>query len=232
MGWLKNLKVSQKLYLLIAVFVLGIIAVGAIGSLGLRDSSQGLDTLYNQDVQSTNLAYENRIALRRVQGDLYRLMVTTDDNENKMLQQEIDEQRKIVEDNLNAYTKLNLSPQDKQDLQSMQELNTKYVAATKAVMGLALQNKNAEAYALYESQADPIATQMFDKLISISKGAVVRANQTSQNVRDSVGSNTQRSIVLTVIALIIGTLLGGLVNMAVALRSWPRKSASFRNSRQ
>ena len=34
--------------------------VGAIGSLGLRDSSQGLDTLYNQDVQSTNLAYENR----------------------------------------------------------------------------------------------------------------------------------------------------------------------------
>lgn len=60
MGWLKNLKVSQKLYLLIAVFVLGIIAVGAIGSLGLRDSSQGLDTLYNQDVQSTNLAYENR----------------------------------------------------------------------------------------------------------------------------------------------------------------------------
>lgn len=39
--------------------------VGAIGSLGLRDSSQGLDTLYNQDVQSTNLAYENRIALRR-----------------------------------------------------------------------------------------------------------------------------------------------------------------------
>ena len=41
MGWLKNLKVSQKLYLLIAVFVLGIIAVGAIGSLGLRDSSQG-----------------------------------------------------------------------------------------------------------------------------------------------------------------------------------------------
>ena len=232
MGWLKNLKVSQKLYLLIAVFVLGIIAVGAIGSLGLRDSSQGLDTLYNQDVQSTNLAYENRIALRRVQGDLYRLMVTTDDNENKMLQQEIDEQRKIVEDNLNAYTKLNLSPQDKQDLQSMQELNTRYVAATKAVMGLALQNKNAEAYALYESQADPIATQMFDKLISISKGAVVRANQTSQNVRDSVGSNTQRSIVLTVIALIIGTLLGGLVNMAVALRSWPRKSASFRNSRQ
>lgn len=206
--------------------------VGAIGSLGLRDSSQGLDTLYNQDVQSTNLAYENRIALRRVQGDLYRLMVTTDDNENNMLQQEIDEQRKIVEDNLNAYTKLNLSPQDKQDLQSMQELNTKYVAATKAVMGLALQNKNAEAYALYESQADPIATQMFDKLISISKGAVVRANQTSQNVRDSVGSNTQRSIVLTVIALIIGTLLGGLVNMAVALRSWPRKSASFRNSRQ
>lgn len=211
MGWLKNLKVSQKLYLLIAVFVLGIIAVGAIGSLGLRDSSQGLDTLYNQDVQSTNLAYENRIALRRVQGDLYRLMVTTDDNENKMLQQEIDEQRKIVEDNLNAYTKLNLSPQDKQDLQSMQELNTKYVAATKAVMGLALQNKNAEAYALYESQADPIATQMFDKLISISKGAVVRANQTSQEVRDSVGSNTQRSIVLTVIALIIGTLLGGLI---------------------
>ena len=195
-------------------------------------AARGLDTLYNQDVQSTNLAYENRIALRRVQGDLYRLMVTTDDNENKMLQQEIDEQRKIVEDNLNAYTKLNLSPQDKQDLQSMQELNTKYVAATKAVMGLALQNKNAEAYALYESQADPIATQMFDKLISISKGAVVRANQTSQNVRDSVGSNTQRSIVLTVIALIIGTLLGGLVNMAVALRSWPRKSASFRNSRQ
>ena len=206
--------------------------VGAIGSLGLRDSSQGLDTLYNQDVQSTNLAYENRIALRRVQGDLYRLMVTTDDNENNMLQQEIDEQRKIVEDNLNAYTKLNLSPQDKQDLQAVQELNTKYTAATKAVVALALQNKNAEAYALYESQADPIATQMFDKLISISKGAVVRANQTSQNVRDSVGSNTQRSIVLTVIALIIGTLLGGLVNMAVALRSWPRKSASFRNSRQ
>ncbi len=218
MEWFKNLKVSQKLYFLITIFGIGIIVVGLIGCLGLRESSQGLDDLYSQDVRASNLAYETRIHLRRTQGDLYRLMVTTDDNENKMLLKDIDEQERGVEDNLLEYGKLNLTQKEKQDLSDVHALYTKYIASIKDVINLAMQNKNAEAYALYQKEADPLSMQTFDKMIAISQAATQSADQTNLMVKDKVIADTWKSIIITIIALLIGSLFGWIIVRQIRAR--------------
>lgn len=218
MEWFKNLKVSQKLYILILVFSAGIIAVGLVGYLNLQDSSRGLNQLYTQDVKGANLAYENRLFMRRVQADLYRLMVTTDDNENKMLQEDIDKLQKSFDANIAAYEKLELSDTEKADLKDLKTFIVKYDESLKSVIALALQNKNAEAYALYQSQSDKIATIVFDKLISISEQANKSAEKTNLTVQNAVQSSAIKSSIITAIALLIGFILGWLIVKQIRLR--------------
>ena len=218
MEWFKNLKVSQKLYILILVFSLGIVAVGLVGYLNLQESSQGLNQLYTQDVRASNLAYENRLSMRRVQADLYRLMVTTDDNENKMLQEDIDKLQKSFDANIAAYEKLELNDTEKADLKDLKSLIVKYNESLKSVIALALQNKNAESYALYEMQSDKIATAVFDKLIAISEQANKSAEKTNLMVQNAVQAAAVKSAIITAAALLIGFLLGWLIVKQIRLR--------------
>ena len=218
MEWFKNLKVSQKLYILILVFSLGIVAVGLVGYLNLQESSHGLNQLYTQDVRASNLAYENRLSMRRVQADLYRLMVTTDDNENKMLQEDIDKMQKSFDANIAAYEKLELNDTEKADLKDLKSLIVKYNESLKSVIALALQNKNAESYALYEMQSDKIATAVFDKLIAISEQANKSAEKTNLMVQNAVQAAAVKSAIITAAALLIGFLLGWLIVKQIRLR--------------
>ena len=89
MSWFSNLKVSQKLYVLITVFSVAIIIIGGIGYLNLKQSSDNIEVLYKIDVEKSNLAYESRLYIRRIQADLFSLMLTTDDRENIRLSNEI-----------------------------------------------------------------------------------------------------------------------------------------------
>ncbi len=210
MEWFKNLKVSQKLYLLITIFSLGIIIVGAIGSVNLKASSQSMDELYDQDVRASNLAYETRIALRRVQGDIYRLMVTTDDAENKMLLKDIETQRSVVEKAFSDYEGLTLSDVEKSDLKDMRELNTKYVSLTKNVISLAMENKNAEAYVLFGQEASQVETKLFEKVIAISQKAEEAATHKKATVKEEVIKSTLQAVIITIAALVLGVVLGWL----------------------
>ena len=89
MSWFSNLKVSQKLYVLITVFSVAIIVIGGLGYVNLKQSSDNMDVLYNINVQKSDLAYESRLDIRRIQADLFALMVTTADSENTRLSNEI-----------------------------------------------------------------------------------------------------------------------------------------------
>ncbi|WP_196590863.1 methyl-accepting chemotaxis protein [Pectinatus frisingensis] len=203
-----NLRVSRKLYLLIGILSLGIIIVGIIGYLNLKDSRQKVNKLYNEDVKISDIVYENRLALRRAQADIYRLMVTNDDNENKMLRNDIDNQRKTFEDNLAVYENMDLNQQERSDLDEFKQLAQKYSDSTTDVINLATQNKNEEAYVLFQKESDSLFTQMFDKLIAISNKANESADKTNQSVVEMIQSATIKALTITVIAVVVGILLG------------------------
>ncbi|WP_196598098.1 methyl-accepting chemotaxis protein [Pectinatus frisingensis] len=203
-----NLKVSRKLYLLIGIFSLGIVIVGIISYLNLQDSRQKINKLYNEDVKISDIVYENRLALRKAQADIYRLMVTNDGNENKMLRDDIDKQRKAFTDNLAVYENMNLDQQDRSDLNELKQLVQKYSDSTANVIDLAMQNKNEEAYVLFQKESDSVFTQMFDKLIAISDKANESADKANQSAIEMVQRAVIKALVITVIAVVVGILLG------------------------
>ena len=85
MGWLNNLKVAQRLVLLILVFVVALAGVGGTGYLYLKKTSDAMDAMYREKMHAVELILDNRIHMRRIEMSTFELMITTDDSENQKL---------------------------------------------------------------------------------------------------------------------------------------------------
>jgi len=218
MNWFSNLKVRQKLYFLITVFSIAVIGIGALGHLNLEKSSQSMDTLYMVNVKAIELADDCRLSQRRIQADLFALMVTTDDNENNRLSSDIVQSRERFDDDIVQYGQLPLTQQQKVDLENVKTIVTQYRAANADVIALAVQNKNEEAYKLFQAKAAPLGDQLFDKLIAISNEANQSAKQMTQTAKEAVTSSSMTSIAITVLALLIGVAVGILIIKQITTR--------------
>lgn len=211
MNWFSNLKVSQKLYILITVFCLAILVIGGIGYVNLKKSSDNMEILYNIDVKKSNLAYESRVALRRIQADTFALMITTDDNENKRLSAEIKELRKNIEQNNQDYAKLSLDEKEKAALGEFESLLKKFDVSNKNVIDLAVQNKNQEAYQLFQTQVESTSNMIAKNLIAISESSAQKADEMNLRVKEELKQSTLLGSVLTFFALVFGISIGLLI---------------------
>jgi methyl-accepting chemotaxis protein len=218
MNWFSNLKVRQKLYFLIAVFSVAIIGIGAFGYVNLEKSSQSMNTLYMVNVKESEMAYDCRLYQRRIQADLFALMVTTDDNENTRLSNEIAQLRKSFDDTITQYEQMPLNQQQKAEIENVKTVVEQYRAANAEVVALAVQNKNEEAYKLFQSKAAPLADQLFNKLIAISNEANTSSEKMNQTAKDDVTSSSVTSIAVTVVALLIGLVVGFLIIKQITMR--------------
>jgi len=218
MNWFSNLKVRQKLYFLIAVFSVAIIGIGAFGYVNLEKSSQSMNTLYMVNVKESEMAYDCRLYQRRIQVDLFALMVTTDDNENTRLSNEIAQLRKSFDDTITQYEQMPLNQQQKAEIENVKTVVEQYRAANAEVVALAVQNKNEEAYKLFQSKAAPLADQLFNKLIAISNEANTSSEKMNQTAKDDVTSSSVTSIAVTVVALLIGLVVGFLIIKQITMR--------------
>ncbi|SEJ09531.1 methyl-accepting chemotaxis protein [Propionispira arboris] len=218
MNWFSNLKVRQKLYFLIAVFSIAVIVIGVLGHVNLKKSSQNMETLYGVNVKAIELTDDCRLAQRRIQADLFALMVTTDDNENKRLSSDIIQARKRFDDNIVAYEKLPLTQEQKAALESVKTIVVQYRTVNADVTALALQNKNEEAYKLFQVKAAPLAEQIFDKFRAISSEANKSSEQLNQTAREDVARSSMTAIAITVIALLLGVVVGILIIKQITKR--------------
>jgi methyl-accepting chemotaxis protein len=218
MNWFSNLKVRRKLYFLITVFSIAIIGIGILGYVNLKKSSQNMDTLYTVDVKSMSLAYENRLAMRRIQADMFALMATTADSENTRLNNEITTLRKTFDENMDQYKQLPLSEKQKADLDELNSKIIEYRAATKDVINLAMQNKNQEAYELFQSNAQNLSDQVFERLIAISENSNKVAEQMNASAKDDLTTASTIATVITIFALLLGLSVGLLIVKQIVTR--------------
>jgi methyl-accepting chemotaxis protein len=93
-------------------------------------------------IQSLN---DSRAHSRAILMDVFQLMIITDEKVNAKLKQDINKQAAAVNKDLEEYEKTKLDPYEVEKLKDLHENLTKYREGRKAVMELALQNKNVEA---------------------------------------------------------------------------------------
>ncbi|MDR3590801.1 MAG: methyl-accepting chemotaxis protein [Negativicutes bacterium] len=159
MQWLTNLKVAKKLGLLMTIALIALGAVGLTGYYYLKAANTELDAMYDDRLVPIKLLNESRAYVRAMNGAVLELMLTTDDKKNQELKNFVDQRTKQVGDDIAEIEKVNMDAKAKELLAKVKATRQKYRDSRAAVIELAVQNKNAEAYALYVAQVDPVANQ-------------------------------------------------------------------------
>lgn len=218
MNWLNNLKVARKLALLIVVFVIALVSVGGVGYYFLAKTNQAMDRMYNEKITELELINENRVYARRIEGNLFALMLATNETENKALMDSISENAKLFDANLTKFEQMPIDDQSKADVKEMRDILGKYREVRSKVISLASQNKNTEAYALYTQDAKPLADGFMKKLIVVGEETKKSVEEMNiQNHKDFVFANTIFVIVI-LSAILLGILLGVLITKRITKR--------------
>jgi len=218
MKWFSDLKIKQKLSILIVVFSLGLIIVGSAGYLALKQSSEYTDQIYRNNLTEVTLAYENRLYIDQIRTDVLSLMLTTEDRENKQLQDRIAATRKLYAEELAKYDAMPLSPAQQKNLQAVKDTIAAYRDGNNATIELAMQNKNQEAYQLYMSKVLPASEATAKALQVLSNEASRSAEQMNQESKEAFAKANMVFIMITVVAILLGVFIGVMIIKQITQR--------------
>lgn len=168
MTFFNNMKVKYKLGVLIfiAFFALGVI--GCTGYYYLQQSNTTINTMYKDRLIPVRDLNENRMLIARANAAIMELMLTTDENKKNQLKAILEDTGKRAAANLTEIEKIHLDVKAKDLLNKVNTARGKYRDAREQVISLALQNKNAEAYALYVANLDKQAAEYIDLMREFS----------------------------------------------------------------
>jgi methyl-accepting chemotaxis protein len=218
LNWLNNLKVARKLALLISVLLIALICVGGTGYYFLGKTNDALNKMYSEKLMTVELLNDNRNQARKIEGNTYALMITTDEKENKELLDDINKRVKIFDDNLTKYEQISMGDASKTKVKEIRDDLGKYRAVRAKVLELAVQNKNAEAYDLYKQQGKGLAEKFNDELRNFAEEANKSAEEMNkQNQKDFAFANTL-FIAIILLSVLLGTLLGWIITKRITKR--------------
>jgi methyl-accepting chemotaxis protein len=208
MKWFDRLQVKQKLMVLIAVFVFAIIGVSVTGSMDLKQSSFRMDQLYTTNVKQIQLAYKNKVLLHQIIEDVYALMATNDSSENQRLNADIIEKREEMDATFSAYEQLSLTETQVNEMNAMKDTMKKSRSNIGEVVALATQNKNQEAYALFQKKAKPVLNDVMSGLDKIADDSDQGGTEMNETGKAEMVKAIWTFTIIAIIAILLGVGIG------------------------
>ncbi len=218
MNVLNNLRVVQKLILLVSLLLLGMVAVCITGYVFLDKTNTAMEKMYSEQLMGVEWVNDARAHIRKVEADTYALMLTTDDHENQVLLEDIAKRGQLFNDNLTKIEALPLEAKERKDLEKIKSDIAKYREVRSKVLELAKQNKNAEAYALFNRDAKSLLEQFTTDLYDLSGAIAAAAENTHQQSKLEFAFANKVFTSLGVAALLLGALLGWLIAKQISSR--------------
>ncbi len=174
---------------------------GAVGYYYQNKATLDMTAMYKDRLLPIKQLNENRAHARAVQVCLFELMVTVDEARNAALKNEMDSLAMDFNKNLADYEKTQLDPFEDEKLNEMKNHLQEFRNARTEVIALAMQNKNAEAYALFNAKAREPMEKFSKNLLELSEYNVkVAAEINAQNDRDN---DIARKVMLAVLSIAI-----------------------------
>jgi len=218
LNWLNNLKVVQRLALLILVLIIGLICVGVTGYLFLNNSNVVVNKMYNEKLIAVELMSDNRIHARYIDKNIMELMLTKDQKQSQGLVDEINKRAQLFDENLTKFEQMPISDKQKAEVKDMRDVLGKYREARSKVIELALQNKDVEAYALYKQQVQSLIEQFNENLTNLTKETKQSAEDLNKENQKSFAAANIIFISIIVIAIFLGVLLGSIISKSITKR--------------
>lgn len=199
MKFFDNMKVVSKLSALIVISFLSLGITGFIGYHYLQLANDDINTIYKERLIPVKLLNEIRVEAVMGNKATLELMLTTNEKKYQELKNSFIDIAETTNADLKEIKKLPLDSKSKDLLDKIQMTIGKYRDARKEVIELAIQNKHAEAYALYIRSVDPLATELNDQLYNLSDHYAKLSERMNADNQETF--NKAMQIMISVIAI-------------------------------
>lgn len=156
MEWIKNLKIANKLYLLIAMASIMLIIASLVGFYFTKKMAANTATLYADRVVPITSFGNIRDDIMRVNGDLLLMIITNNTTKKNSLMKEISVNIAEVEDLFAAYEKTKLDPFEVETIPKYKNYYQSFTTIKERLYSFIDQEKDALAIAYYNANDDTI----------------------------------------------------------------------------
>ena len=208
MNWIRNMKVANKLFMLVGVAIISLGAVGYMGYYYLARASYDMDNLYSNGMVAVNWLSENISHSEAIEGNILALMITTNNDENMRLKEDIDKRTDGFDKNLEQYENTNLDQFDSDLVKELKANLQKFRETKKDVIDLAVANKNTEAYQLYNQKTRPYLDALQKNLKDLAEHDTILCseirNQNQANFKDEMLLLTGIIVFAIIVVMVLG----------------------------
>ena len=208
MNWLKNMKVMERLIVLIAVLSVAILAVGGVGYYALNKTNTALQDMYSRQLKAVQLLNDARAHARKIEADTYAIMITTDPKQSQIILKDIEDRGKIFDQDLKTFDEISVREESKQKLKIINDDVAQYRSIRSKILNLSEQNKKDEAYALFDKEGRTLSDHFTDTLYDLAMDVGKIADETYQTSQDTQSTITKILVLVIVAALVFGLLFG------------------------
>ncbi|MFF2530005.1 methyl-accepting chemotaxis protein [Brevibacillus sp. NPDC058079] len=215
----RNLKLYYKIFTLIVLALMMLIAVGGVGYISTRDVAESSETLYNENFYAVESISKIRTNMQTNASYFMELMVTTDQKRNKEL---IDNIEQVKNDNAKVIADLdNIAfDQKKSELfKKFKGLYDTYVTERNKTIELATTNRNAEAYQYYLTKVRAVQQETFDVMKEFSD--YMTDDTRKVNAENKQNAETEATfmlvavIVFVILLAVIGVVISNMITKPV-----------------
>jgi len=212
MEFIKNLKISQKLYVMVIISTLFVLLVGLVGFFYVKKGTDAISTLYSDRVLPIKQLSQIKENIDMIKVDLFFMATTNDYNKKKELYSDILKIRKESDDFYALYKGTKLDPYEVDGVKKYDEAVEKWVNVQSKTIALSMANKNAEALKFFYSNMKVVDD--FDE---------VAAGLSEYNVKVADEINTQykkdANTAFAILTITIFAALGLLISVGLMISS-------------
>ena len=154
MEWFKDLKVSHKLYLLVAIASFFILLTSIIGFTFNAKASKSLENMYTENLVAIQDLGDMRGNLNKALANILNLFQNTTYSETRALVEDTKLMKERNFELIEDFLKTNPTEEQKNKLESIKQVRTDFWNNVDKAVALANANKNAEAYVVYKINLD------------------------------------------------------------------------------
>lgn len=212
---LRNMKISQKLQILIIMNVLFLGIVGFVGFHYMNEMAQKSEAMYKDRLMSSQTL--GKILTLNRANDAYtlELMITTDPYRNQELLEQLKQSNDEIDQMVSKYEKAKLLPEEVKKLNDYKQETLELRKSREKIIDLAVRNRNEEAYNLYSQNVRKkrqIVNDLLDELQTVN---IKAAEQINKQNKEAARMATVLLISFILASLIMSIFVGILITRMI-----------------
>ncbi|WP_166244133.1 methyl-accepting chemotaxis protein [Paenibacillus turpanensis] len=212
MGVLRNLKVVQKLFIIICMAVVFLAFVGGTGFFYLNQNNSELNEMYEEGLLPVKWINAARAHSRAIEAQTFRMMLADEKDDRQKAINEIAKRVSEYDEMMTSVKETNLDSHLSEQITKLEAITKDYRLERQKVIELTLSGKQDEAYQYFMQKAVGYLEQNNDLLSEIADYIAKDADESNQTAQ----SNYMEAVVIIIAAIAVAIVLCGALGYWIA----------------